>query len=375
MKKFLYTVFVVVLSSIISVFFTVSVLEERDSSNSGDFANVSVAQNEMGNIDVGTNTDLADITDIIEDVKTSVVGVSSAAREESTRIFDVRNTETWSMGSGVILTDDGYILTNHHVIGDEPSKMVVTLSDGDAYFARHIWSEPALDLAVIKIDKTGLNPAKLGDTSTLKVGQNVIAIGNPLSLQFERTVTSGIISALNRAISVSSDGVNNYMENLIQTDASINPGNSGGPLVDMEGNVIGINTIKVTSAEGMGFAIPIDIIKPVIKNIIKDGYYNTPYVGIYAYDKRTYKYVTQKQDVADGLFIVELDTNGPAYLAGIRVGDVILEFNRVKVLTMMDLREELFSLKPGDTVNIKILRDGGVMDFNVVLGFRNEGAE
>ena len=180
------------------------------------------------------------------------------------------------------------------------------------------WSDPVLDLAAVKINLTGLTPLPLGDATTLEVGEHAIAIGNPLGLDFQRSVTSGIISALNRTISIETENGLNYVEDLIQTDASINPGNSGGPLLNAKGEVIGINTVKVTSAEGMGFAIPINIMKPVVARLVESGKFEEPYMGMFAYDGQTIPYIDGKAKMQKASMSPMWTGTGPAYRAGIR---------------------------------------------------------
>lgn len=284
--------------------------------------------------------------DIIENLLPSVVGVTSAADSDS----------SFYIGSGVIASDDGLIITNQHVIsGGE--KIVVTLYNGVTKEAKKIWSDAALDLAVIKIKGNSLPKARLGSVEKLRVGESVIAIGNPLSMQFERTVTAGIISALNRTISVDNNGISSNMEDLIQTDASINPGNSGGPLINSDGEVVGINTVKVSTAEGMGFAVPIDLCIPVIERIRDLGEFKTPYLGLYAYTAKAARYLNKDMNFGGGLYIARLDNAGPAFKAGLRYGDVIVRIDETSVNSMLDLRRRLFCKQPGESVKISFLRE------------------
>lgn len=322
------------------------------------------------NIQSGTpaavNGEVLDISSIAAKVIPSVVGVSTSSVSEST-LFHSNQQQTWSVGSGVIVSSDGYILTNHHVIGNSPSQIVVTLANGQTINAKSEWSDSTLDLAVIKIDATGMAPAILGDATQIKVGETAVAIGNPLGLQFQRTVTAGIISAVNRTISVNTDGKENYMEGLIQTDASINPGNSGGPLINSKGEVVGINTIKVSSAEGMGFAIPINIAKPVITGFVEKGQYATPYMGLYAYDTAVTEYVKQDASVKKGVYVSHVDTSSPIYQAGIRVGDIITHMDDKEVNTMMQLRIEMFKCGVGANCKIRYIRNGNTYEAKLSL--------
>ena len=194
-----------------------------------------------------------------------------------------------------------------------------------------------MDLAVIKVDETGLPAAELGDSSQLVVGDPVIAIGTPLGLQFQHTTTAGIISALDRTVEVGTERGQNFMEDLIQTDASINPGNSGGPLVNIQGQIIGINTVKVASAEGIGFAIPINAAKPVIQHFLEEGEFITPYIGVVGYDKEIAHYYKQTDSLADGVYVVNIDPRGPAYKSGIRKDDIITRVGGKPVTKMLEL--------------------------------------
>ena len=181
------------------------------------------------------------------------------------------------IGSGVVVHPFGYILTNDHVAGGNPSSISVVFSDGTELEGRTLWSDPTLDLAMAKVEaENDLVYAPLGNSEDLAIGETVVAIGTPLALQFQHTVTSGIISGLNRTVKIPTNLGENFMEDLVQTDASINPGNSGGPLVNIRGEVIGINTVKVTRAEGIGFAIPIDVAMPIIRHFVEEGEFVTP---------------------------------------------------------------------------------------------------
>lgn len=284
-------------------------------------------------------------------VTPTVVGVQTV---EVTQDVFMRQYESTGVGSGVIITEDGYILTNHHVVTDNPKSVTVSLKDGSIYPATTIWSDETLDLAVIKIDATGLTTATLGNSENIAVGQTAIAIGNPLGLTFERTVTAGIISAMNRSIPISENTP--IAEDLIQTDASINQGNSGGPLLNARGEVIGINTYKI-NAEGMGFAIPINIAKPIVSQIIKNGEFQETVIGIVGLDKEIASYY---EDVTldSGILISSITSGYGAENAGLKVNDIIVSVDNIEVNTMLKLREVLYSKLPGDTVEVKYTRNG-----------------
>ena len=205
-----------------------------------------------------------DITKVLENLVKSVVGVSKIKNTGSS-IFLNNSTSDLGLGTGMIVSEKGYILTNWHVAGEKYSTCYITLENGKTVNGNVVWADKDLDLAIIKINNKNLNYIKLGDSDSLKIGQKAYAIGNPIGVEFQRTVTQGIISGINRTVKIDDENGTTYMEDLIQTDATINPGNSGGPLINMQGEVIGVNSVKISEAEGIGFAIPINIVKPIIK--------------------------------------------------------------------------------------------------------------
>ncbi|WP_242847841.1 S1C family serine protease [Fervidicella metallireducens] len=244
----------------------------------------------------------SDVSDAAEKVIPTVVGIATTKIERG--LFDY-GKKVQGVGSGIIIDEDGYILTNNHVAGMNAKYIAVSLYDGRDVEGRTVWADPVLDLAIVKIEADNLKSAQLADSSLVKIGQQAIAVGNPLGLKFQRTVTSGIVSAVNRTISLDTDI---FMEDLIQTDASINPGNSGGPLVNIKGEVIGVNTVKVSTAEGIGFAVPINIIKPVLRSIKSTGSFVTPVMGIKGFDKELAGYFNYK--IKEGIYIYESVVNG-----------------------------------------------------------------
>lgn len=283
----------------------------------------------------------------------SVVGITTV--EEVRKFFWVENVE--GVGSGVIVDSNGYILTNSHVVGDgNAKKITVLLENGSKKPGKVLWLDPALDLAVVKIDGTGYPVAELGDSDDIEVGELAVAIGNPLGLDFQRTVTSGIISGLNRTIKVDE---HNIIENLIQTDASINPGNSGGPLLNNKGEVIGINTAKIQSAEGLGFSIPINIVKPILKQVVKEGKFQPIMIGIQGVEVEKYEAALGVDlSVDEGVIVLEVLPNSPAEKAKLRSGDIITKIDDVKILDMNYIKRELYKHKEGDKVTLTIVRDG-----------------
>ena len=208
-----------------------------------------------------------------------------------------------------------------------------------------LWNDSALDLAIVKVETTGLPSADLGDSESLEVGQLAVAIGNPLGLDFQRTVTSGVISGLNRSIKVDQY---NVIEDLIQTDASINPGNSGGPLLNSKGEVIGINTVKIRSqvGEGLGFAIPINVAKPIIQGVIEEGDFKTVYLGVGGYEVEEYERALGVDlSIDKGVIIVEVYPDSPADRAGLRSGDIIVKIDNQEVESMNQLKKILYKYK------------------------------
>ncbi|MGE5327974.1 MAG: S1C family serine protease [Deltaproteobacteria bacterium] len=298
-----------------------------------------------------------------------VVGIA-VLKPDGNSIFKT-STEKWGIGSGIIVDPNGYILTNHHVAGGKNKRIIVTLSGGDSVDGVTLWSDSVIDLAVVKINVSGLPAAKLGDSGMLRVGEPAIAVGNPLGLQFQKTVTSGIVSALNRTVEISTEQGINYMEDLIQTDASINPGNSGGPLMNSKGEVIGINTIKVTAAEGIGFAIPINIAKPIVNSFINKGKFEESYLGVFAYDREIIPYIQPDLKIDNGVYVSKVDFGSPAAAKGIRVGDIITKVDNTNIRTMMDLRCSLYNKSPNDTVRVDFTADGVPKTVQVSLGKKN----
>ena len=270
-------------------------------------------------------------------------------------------------GSGVIISSDGYILTCAHVV-DGASNITVTINDKD-YTATLVGEDTTSDIAVIKIDANGLTPATVGDSDSLKVGQNVMAVGNPLG-ELGGTVTGGMISALNRSVTIQGTNSTNTMS-LIQMDASVSPGNSGGGLFNMNGELVGIVNAKSSSsdAEGLGFAIPINDAIKVAQELLENGYVTgRPYLGI------TYLAVTDAQTAAQlgvnayGVYVVEVVKGGPADKAGLQAGDRIVSVDGTEIASKDDLGTLMQKHAAGDTLSITIARDGQMQTVNVTLG-------
>ncbi len=307
------------------------------------------------------------IADVIEETTKSVVGISKL-KSAGESILSTSDESQLGLGTGIIVTENGYILSNEHVTGSKYSKCYITLENGKNYDGKVVWSDESLDLSLTKIDAKGLSYLTLGDSSTIRVGETVYAIGNPIGYEFRRTVTSGIISAKNRTIKISDEETKSYMSDLIQTDATINPGNSGGPLINPAGEVIGVNTVKISSAEGIGFAIPINVIKSIIKSYKETGDYKQPTIGIYAYDKEVIPYLDSNINFEKGIYVAQITPNGPAYNTELKVGDVITSIDGKTLNTMNDLREYIYTKKPNDEVTLNITRKKINKEIKITLG-------
>ena len=231
-----------------------------------------------------------------------------------------------------------------------------------------MWSDENIDLSITKIEAKNLNYAKLGDSSKIRVGETVYAIGNPIGFEFRRTVTSGIISAKNRSIKIEEENNQAYMSDLIQTDATINPGNSGGPLIAPNGEVVGINTVKISTAEGIGFAIPVNVVKTIIESYKQTDSYEQATLGIYAYDKDVIPYLDTNIKFEKGIYVAQITPKGAAEGSGLEEKDIIQSIDEKELNTMNDLREYIYTKKPGDQVTLKIIRKKITKNINITLG-------
>lgn len=304
------------------------------------------------------------VADVIEEVTESVVGISKL-KNTGNSIFSISNETELGLGTGMIVSSDGYILSNEHVTGSKYSKCYITLESGKSYEGTVMWSDSDLDLSITKIKETGLKYITLGDSDNIRVGETVYAIGNPIGFEFRRTVTSGIISAKNRTIKIEEDNNKAYMSDLIQTDATINPGNSGGPLIYPNGEVIGINTVKISTAEGIGFAIPINVVKNIIECFKNTGIFEEATIGIYAYDKEVIPYLESKISFEKGIYVAQITKNGPANKTDLQEGDIITQIDGKDVNSMNELREIIYTKKPNDEVNLQVTR--GKINKQIVL--------
>lgn len=303
------------------------------------------------------------VAEIAKNTGPAVVGIANFQTKGA--IFGGSGLTEVGSGSGFIIdAEHGYIVTNNHVV-DGAEKIVVSLADGRNINAKLVGADTRTDLAVVQIaDTKNLTATQQGDSSKLQVGEPVVAIGNPGGQEFARSVTTGVISATNRILDI--EGEASF--NLIQTDAAINPGNSGGPLVNYQGQVIGINSAKNQEAgfEGMGFAIPISDALPTIKQLIEKGYASHPGLNVQIDPRYTAEYASQK-GWPDGAYVAKVTPGGPAEKAGIRVGDVLTKINSKEIKSSLGLTHELFKYKPGDTVTVTIFRENKTVDVSMAL--------
>ncbi|MEN1760118.1 serine protease HtrA [Anoxynatronum sibiricum] len=320
--------------------------------------------NQGSSVVIQPHEDLTVYSAVAQKAMPSVVGITTVQMQQG---FFSGPQRSEGLGTGVIVDERGYILTNSHVIRDgQADEVMVLLHDGSQLPAEVLWFEQSMDLAVIKIEGgVDLIPAELGNSDDLIVGEIVVAIGNPLGLNFERTLTQGVISGLNRSIAVSQ---NQVIDNLIQTDASINPGNSGGPLLNARGQVIGINTAKIQTGEGLGFSIPINTSKPIVDQFIERGEFRRVYLGIRGFNAENVEDATGVPlSVDKGVYIVEVVPESAAEAADLRPGDVVIALGDQPVETMGELIRELYKYRPGDETTVTYLRNTREETVTIVL--------
>jgi serine protease Do len=291
----------------------------------------------------------------------TVVGITNKAVARDW--FD-NPVETQGVGSGVIFKADGYIVTNNHVVSGA-KEIIVSLADGRSFKGKVIGADELSDIAVVKINADNLPVAVFGNSDDIVVGEPAIAIGNPMGLEFQGSVTSGVISALNRTLDISGD----RRIKLLQTDAAINPGNSGGALVNADGEVIGINSAKVAAngVEGMGFAIPINSVRTIVDELMKSGYVARPYLGVTIFDRESAARQGYELNVDKGVYIVRLTLGGPADKAGLQRGDIILQVDGKDTDTVSDVRAAIADHKVGDTVTVEYERNNSKDSVDVTL--------
>jgi len=318
----------------------------------------------------------SDVIDVVKNVGPSVVTVSAQTPAQQVIQFSpfggftqgTQGGTVSDIGSGFVVSSDGLIVTNKHVVADTTLTYKVSTSDGKTYDAKQISRDPNNDIAVIKIDATGLTPVQLGDSSNLQVGQYVIAIGTALG-QFRNTVTTGVISGLGRGISAGDEfqGYVEQLDNVIQTDAAINPGNSGGPLLNSAGQVIGINVAVAQGAQNIGFSIPINTVKSDVASYAATGKFPVKaYLGV------EYQMLTQQiallNSVPQGADVVSVVSGSPAEKAGIEVGDVIYKVDGNSINDSSGgLGTIISAKKPGDTLTLTVWRNGQTVTIKVTL--------
>jgi S1-C subfamily serine protease len=330
------------------------------------------------------------IIDVVDKTNPSVVSISISKQIAPTRQFSPFNfffpntpqdnseqEQTIGGGSGFIVSSNGLIVTNRHVVEDDSATYTVVLSDGEEIQAEVKALHPTQDLALIQIDKTGLVPLEFANSDEIKVGQTAIAIGNALA-EFDNTVSRGVISGLSRSI-IASDGRGNseQLSEVIQTDAAINQGNSGGPLLDINAKVVGVNVATAEGAQSIGFAIPGNIVIRMIEDYNEFGKIRVPYIGV-RYTMITPNSEQAKQyGVNQGALIIgdaqapAIVANSPAAKAGLQSGDIITKINDTELTIKQPLASVLARYKVGDTVNISIIRDGNTQTLSLVLEERN----
>jgi serine protease Do len=308
------------------------------------------------------------VIDVTEKTSPSVIAIGVSRRVINP--FDPYSSpkkEDSTIGTGFVVSDKGIILTNRHVVDDSSLKYTVITKDGQKYDVKRIYKDPTLDLALVETDQTGLKALELGDSSKIKVGQTAIAIGNALG-RFTNTVTTGVVSGVGRRV-VAGDpfsGSAESLDNLIQTDAAINPGNSGGPLLNSSGQVIGLNVATTEGAQNIGFAIPINSIKPILTEFLATGTVSRPFLGI------RYRFISQDvaifNEVPQGAFIQEVVQGGPAEKAGVRENDIITKINNQVINSETKIAELISQSKIGDNLQLTIYREGKEFNLSAIVG-------
>lgn len=334
--------------------------------------------NTSSDITINPNDNINTAEAIAAKVLPSVVGISTSTEVTYQSFFGQQKGIRNGIGTGIIVDEKGYILTNSHVISDGTAEdIIVQLTDGREVAGTVLWNDKSIDLAIVKIEADNLKAAELGDSEDVRIGAYAAAIGNPLGMAFDRSVTQGVISGLDRSITVSDGQSQLTMDGLIQTDASINSGNSGGPLLNSKGQVIGINTAKAQSGEGLGFAIPINTAKPIVDEIKAKGEFKRSYIGIKGASVGDYlqAYPDVKLGTEKGVYVVQIYTDSPAAAAGMKEGDIITGLEDKDIESMTQLISGLFKYRPGDTVKLTVIRDQRPMTFNVTLTSMDETPE
>lgn len=309
------------------------------------------------------------VVDIAKKVGPAVVGITNKSVIQQRDYFfgNVYEREVEGTGSGIIVSEDGYIVTNYHVV-DSADQLLVLLAGGEQVEAKLVGHDRINDVAVLKIEKSGLTVAIIGDSDAVLPGELAVAIGNPMGHKLAGTITVGVISAIDRQLEI--DG--RIME-LLQTDAAINPGNSGGPLVNSKGEVIGMNTMKFGSTEGLGFAIPSNVFLPIVNDLLDDGKIDRPVKpGIGISGVELTEAMSAQYDYPMGLYVREVIKGAPAYVAGILPGDVIRGIDDLEILTFAEFAAELEKYEVGTSILIKIWREGKEFNLLTEIGDLNQ---
>lgn len=322
------------------------------------------AQSPTATIIRNGNSGFPDITTVVNRVQPAIVAISVESLE---RDFFLRPVPVQGAGSGVIINSDGFIVTNNHVIQGAQAVRVI-LPDGREFTATLVGRDPLSDLAVLRISGSNLPSVPLSATADPRVGDWVIAIGNALDLEGGPTVTVGVVSAKNRSI-LSGSGVTLF--NMLQTDAAINPGNSGGPLVDLDGNIVGINTSIISTAQGIGFSIAAPTAKPIVDELIKSGRIVRPQLGVTT--QTVDANVIQQLKLPEGTrgaIVASVQNGSPAARAGIQQGDVITKIDNVDIASSPSLQFQIWRHRVGDSISVSVLRSGQTLSMQVQLGER-----
>jgi serine protease Do len=340
----------------ISIFITINFLSpssNREIGTDNISKNLVITEDELSTIQIVKNSESSVVS----------IAVSSTVLTKNQGFVD----ETNNIGTGFVVDKNGLIVTNQHVVSDLDSEYQVVTSDGKKYDVLEIKRDNVNDIAIVKIEAKDLKPLTMGDSDILEVGQRVLAIGTPLG-EYTGSVTEGIVSGLNRSVTTSSDWfgtTTKSYDNVIQTDAAVNPGNSGGPLIDSQGNVIGINFATTSGADNISFAIPINKVKERLQEYITYGKFIIPYLGVSYNMIYDYQLVYYNNLVA-GAGVVNIDSSGPAYKGGIRRGDIVTKFGGEKVEQALSVYIQKH--KVGDKVTVEVYREGDTKTFTVTLG-------
>ncbi|MBW8350691.1 trypsin-like peptidase domain-containing protein [Bacillus sp. IITD106] len=377
LKRFFSTIGAGVVGSVLTltaVTYT-PLLKDANTSDNNDVQASSVQTGNSNSYSVNNvSTSTKSLADMVESTSKAIVGVVNFQNKRS-QFSPIEESAEVGSGSGVIFKKDGnqaYIVTNNHVI-EGAQKIEVSFYNGEKTKAELIGADALTDLAVLKVDgKYADTVLKFGNSDALRAGDQVVAIGNPLGLDFSRTVTQGIVSAVNRTVNVTTSA-GEWDLNAIQTDAAINPGNSGGALINSNGELVGINSLKISESgvEGLGFAIPINDAIPIIDEIIKNGKIERPYMGVSLadLDQIPPQYLRGVPlTVEDGVMVASIEPNSAAEKAGLEVKDVIVSVNKEKVKNSGELRRYLYTkLKVGDKISLEVYRDGKLKTIDITL--------